>query len=78
MYLYFENSRGEYQYIGETTPEEVGKMIGDFIHERNPNYKMYYTRAWGDAIQGFTYDVGSWVEFFHLLPRPYKGSLINT
>lgn len=70
MYLYFENSRGKYQFICEATPETVGPKITEDVHRRNPNYKIYYTRCMGNEKEGFTYDVGSWSEFYHLAPAP--------
>ena len=66
MYLYFEHSSGSLSFVGECSKENVGQKILDHIHSLNPNYKTYYIRSWGDDKQGYTYDVGSHTEFYHL------------
>jgi hypothetical protein len=69
MFLYFEHDDGHRSFITECDRENVFTPIYDFVKELNPNYKIPYVRIWGDNVKGYTFDVGSHTEFFHLLPK---------
>lgn len=64
--LYFKNSNGVETLVKDciTTDDEVFTLIKDFIYSKNPNYKIYYVRSWGE--NPVVYDVGSHSEFFYL------------
>lgn len=63
--LYFERSTGEEILVrNHLEREEVFSEISQFINRRNPNFKIYYFRTWGD--NPIIYDVGSHTEFFKL------------
>lgn len=66
MYLYFQHADDSLSFVAECKKEEVGKHMMDDLHIRNPNYKVYYIRSWGNDEDGYTYDVGSWSEFYKL------------
>ena len=71
MKLYFENSRGKQVYVGApTTKEQVGQMIDEFVHQKNPSYKIHYMRMWRTKEGHIKFDVGSWSEFFILKDAP--------
>lgn len=65
MKLYFEDRFGYRHIVAEsTTKEQLIKEMYKFIHKKNPNFKVYYTRSWIDD-EGFeVMDVGSHSEFF--------------
>ena len=64
--LYFKNAKGRRILVrdGIATDDEVFSSIRDFIYSKNPNYKIYYFRSWGE--NPVVYDVGSHSEFFYL------------
>ena len=65
VYLYFEDSNGDFRFVCKCEEEEVGAQITEYIHSINPNFKIYYMRSWADEKGGITYDIGSHAEFFH-------------
>lgn len=64
--LYFVRSNKEKVLVksGFENSEEVFSLISEFVHERNPSFKIYYVRSWGNNPTN--YDVGSHTEFFEL------------
>lgn len=64
--LYFKRSTGEEVPVKLQleTDAEVLSLIKDFIYSKNPDFKIYYIRVWGN--NPVIYDVGSHTEFFHL------------
>lgn len=66
MYLYFEHSNGSLSFISECAEDDVWQYITQCVKQLNPNYQIYYVRSWGDKEHGYTYDIGSHTEFFHL------------
>lgn len=65
MKLYFEDRYEKRHLIAEKpTREELIKCMWNFIHEKNPNFKVYYTRSWINDEKLEVLDVGSWSEFF--------------
>lgn len=65
--LYFKRATGEKVLVKDNLEEEnIGKAIKDAVFEMNPNYKIYYMRAWISTEDASTtvYDVGSHTEFF--------------
>ena len=77
--LYFKRSTGGYLLIKENVADvpEALKEIDAFLARHN--YKSYYTRYWGDEDNGYTFDVGSWSEFFELTDKrpPIDGTEEN-
>ena len=68
MHLYFEDSRGNFRLVCKNcNKENVHECIINYVRSLNPNYKIYYVRFWGNEEHGYTYDVGSHTEFFHLI-----------
>lgn len=46
---------------------EIFATIHADIKNRNPKFKSYYTRSWGDLnSDGIMYDVGSHTEFYKI------------
>lgn len=66
MYLYFQHSDGSLSLVAECEKDEAGKYMMDDLHARNPSFKVYYVRSWGDDEEGYTYDVSSHTEFYKL------------
>ena len=66
MYLYFQHADRSFSLVCECEKDEAYKHMMDDLHARNPNYKVYYTRSWGNDEEGYTYDVGSYTEFYKL------------
>lgn len=66
MYLYFQHSNGSFSLVAECKKDEVGKYMMDDLNARNPTFKVYYVRSWGNEEEGYTYDVGSHTEFYKL------------
>ena len=66
MKLYFQNSNGKERLVADVeNQEDAMSEIKKFCNERD--FRIYYTRAWGDLDKdGITYDVGSHTEFFVL------------
>lgn len=64
--LYFERSTGEKLPVKcqMETDNDVFHLIKDFVHSKNPNFKIHYIRSWGN--NPVIYDVGSHTEFFYL------------
>ena len=66
--LTFEDSHNKSHYVGEV--DNLGdeyQLIHEEIKKRNPNFKVYYIRTWGNPEkEGMMYDVGSHTEFFKL------------
>lgn len=61
----FENSAETIQELNEKN-FTFFNMIKDFIHELNPNYKIYYFRHWINKENELVIDVGSHSEFFYV------------
>lgn len=61
--LFFNNRYNENEFITTCEEEKIMKEIKNFIKQLNPNFKIYYIRAWKDGNQTW-YDVGSHSEFF--------------
>ena len=65
--LYFQRSDGTYLLIKENIADEQEGLDEVSAFLKRHNYTSHYTRIWtrGDET---TYDVGSWSEFFKLVP----------
>lgn len=44
---------------------EIWRNISNFIKIKNPEYKVYYVRAWEEDDGKLWYDVGSHTQFFY-------------
>ena len=66
--LFFENSYEESIFIIDCLESEVLSHISNFVYNKNPNFKIYYTRIWKDSDKTW-YDVGSHSEFFYTIPK---------
>lgn len=65
MKLYFEDRYEQRHLIAEkATREELVQDMYKFISEKNPNFKVYYTRTWINDEGLQVLDVGSHSEFF--------------
>ena len=66
--LSFENRFGEEREVAQVADwTEANLKIMEFIKNLNPDFKVYYMRAWEE--NGRTkVDVGSWIEFFFIEP----------
>lgn len=63
--LYFEDRFNNKRVVKENIAEnEVYSAITEYVHFRNPDYKIYYMRSWKAENGDIRYDVGSHVEFF--------------
>lgn len=76
--LLFEDSRGalrdlkEFSAIDEDTAiSEAMRSIRVFLDEHD--YKSFYTRYYKETDGRVVFDVGSWSEFFHLVPQSTEG-----
>lgn len=69
MKLYFQRSNGELDFVKElaSTDEAVSAALED-LKIRNPQYKTYYQRTWTDHNGWYWIDVGSWSEFYVVIP----------
>jgi hypothetical protein len=63
--LFFNNQYNENKFVTTCEKEEVMKEIKNFIKQLNPNFKIYYIRAWEEDNKTW-YDVGSHSEFFFI------------
>lgn len=62
--LYFIRANGEYLLVEPKVEEkDTIKFIKKFIKEKNPDFEVYYVRAW-ETDEGTMFDVGSHTEFF--------------
>lgn len=63
--LYFKSSRGEERLVKANIEKESAiKEIKAYVHQLNPEFKIYYIRSWESEPGVTTYDLGSWSEFF--------------
>lgn len=67
--LYFLNARGKKILVAEQVPlKGIEKIIKDYVHGLNPDYKIYYYRSWErDSSLGkpaVVFDIDSHFEFF--------------
>lgn len=78
MYLYFQRSNGDLVLVSEKADKDnVHKLIDEDLKKRNPKFKVYYIRS-VKLTAGTQYDVGSWTEFYWLLPnKPIKNNINN-
>ena len=63
--LYFLDSRGGKRVVQEYIEKnDACCAIHNYVHELNPDFKIYYIRSW-EMDKGVTrFDVGSHTEFF--------------
>lgn len=72
MYLYFQRSNGDLVLVSEKADKDnVHKLINEDLKKRNPKFKVYYIRSMKHTA-GIEYDVGSWSEFYWLMPEKVK------
>lgn len=66
--LYFLSSIGERRLVKENIQKnQIVDEIRTYVHQLNPDYKIFYIRQWSREKGTITYDVGSWSEFFEFM-----------
>lgn len=77
MYLYFQRRNGDLVLISDKANEDnVFSLIRKDVKKKNPDFKIHYIRSMKHTA-GIEYDVGSWTEFYWLMPEKVEVKNIN-
>lgn len=70
--LYFLDNENNKRFVcDKITEDNVLNKISKYVKKLNPKFKIYYYRNWNVEIDGIKvteYDVGSYSEFFYVIP----------